>query len=101
MHLATGPDSLQKLFGIDRHKLPESLPSVRRGRERSRERLYNLKGVMECMSRALADERPGHRWLPDETRRRIVLTGIISRAHRVGSVKVAKAVEKILRPHLR
>ena len=97
VHMVPGVYCLQDLFGMDRHRLPKALPCKE---ERSRERLYGLKGVMECMSRALGDERPEYRWLPDVERRKVVLTGIISRARKVGSIKVARAVEKILRPHL-
>jgi hypothetical protein len=87
---------LEDLFGMDRHRLPENLPSMRRGRER----LYNLKAVIECMDRLLGDDRPSYRWLREPTKRNVVLNGVINRAKQAGSPEVAADVAQTLACHL-
>jgi len=94
--MSRGPYCLEDLFAMDRHKLPKNLPYVRRGRER----FYQLKSVMECMDRALADKRLIHSWLPNPTKRSVVLSGLIAHVQEVGSAEVAKAVVIILSPYL-
>jgi hypothetical protein len=68
-----GP-SLENLFGLDRHRFPKRLPTVRTGREIE----YTLVAVVQCMFALLADEkRP---WLPDRKIRNTILRGIIEQA---------------------
>jgi hypothetical protein len=68
-----GP-SLENLFGLDRHRFPKKLPTVRTGREIE----YTLVAVVQCMVALLADEkRP---WLPDRKIRNTILRGIIEQA---------------------
>ena len=66
--------SLENLFGLDRHRFPKKLPTVRTGRGIE----YTLVAVVQCMIALLADEkRP---WLPDLKIRNTILRGIIERA---------------------
>lgn len=66
--------SLENLFGLDRHRFPKRLPTVRIGRQIE----YPLIAVVRCMVALLADEkRP---WLADPKLRNTVLRAIIERA---------------------
>lgn len=71
-------DSLENLFGVDRHRFPDSLPCKRRGRNV----VYYLDAFIECLTHLLAN-RDGHQqWPPEPTQREPMLRGIIERAYR-------------------
>ena len=87
---------MEDLFGFDRHEFPKSITSVRRGRTV----FYNLDSVMQCMFFFLNEKRLERSWLLEPIRRQRVLTGVMSRAHEVGSKEVAEFVEQTLQPFL-
>jgi hypothetical protein len=63
--MSRGADSLERLFGIDRHKLPKSLPRFRHGRRL----FYDLRAVLECIHELLETGR----WLVEVERRKLVI----------------------------
>jgi hypothetical protein len=91
-----GIDSLENLFGFDRHKFPKSIHSIRRHKTV----FYNLRSVMQCMIFFLDDKLSDGRWLLDPSRRQLVLMGVIKRAEDVGSKEIAESVRQILQPYL-
>jgi hypothetical protein len=69
-------DSLENLFGVDRHWFPKALPYERIGRSV----FYNLAAVVACMTHLLDNLDPRQPWLPNRHTRKQVLEGIIRRA---------------------
>ena len=88
-------DSLENLFGVDRHRFPKSLPSKRRGREV----VYALDAAVECMIHLLTNPDGYPQWLPEPNRRKIVLKEIIKRARSFSS-DLANTVVGKLHPYL-
>jgi hypothetical protein len=88
-------DSLENLFGVDRHRFPDSLPRKRRGCNV----VYYLDAFIECLIYLLAN-RDGHQqWPPEPTQRKLVLQGIIKRAYRF-SPKIGDMLAEKLGPYL-
>jgi hypothetical protein len=87
-------DSLENLFGVDRHRFPKSLPRSRRGRNA----VYDLVAFVECLIHLLKNRDDGTQWLPEPTKRELVLDGIIERARRF-SPELAGILAKELRPY--
>jgi hypothetical protein len=92
VQMSRGAYCLESLFGVDRHNLPKSLPSVRRGRYI----FYDLRALLVCMSVLLETGR----WVPDPDRRALVLRGIIKRAEHLGEPDVATILGKFFAPRL-
>jgi hypothetical protein len=90
--MSGGADSLERLFGIDRHKLTKSLPRFRRGRRF----FYDLRAVLECIHELLETGR----WLVEVERRKLVLSGIVKRANDIGKPKVPTLLETFFRQYL-
>jgi hypothetical protein len=90
--MSRGEYSLERLFGVDRHKLPTSLPPVRRGRRV----FYDLRHVLECIEEFLESGQ----WLADVQRRKLVLSGIIDRAKQIGQHKVATLLNEFFQRYL-
>jgi hypothetical protein len=90
--MSQGANSLEQLFGVDRHELPKSLPSVQRGRRV----FYNIRALLVCIKVRLENGR----WLADTDRRALVLSGIIKRAQDVGEPELATILEKFFGPYL-
>lgn len=88
-------DSLENLFGVDRHRFPKSLPNKRRGRKV----VYELDAAVECMIHLLASQDRDPQWLPEPNRRKIALEAIIERA-RLFSSELANTLAGKLRPYL-
>ena len=93
--MCDGRYSLQSLFGVSRKKLAAA-PKIRRGRET----FYDYRAVLDCMDTLLKQSGERAAWLPDQERRRTVLTGIFFRAKQEATPKIADAFAKILLPHL-
>jgi hypothetical protein len=74
-------DSLENLFGVDRHRFPKSLPRKRSGRNQ----VYDLDAFVKCLTYLLKNRRGAQQWLPEPAQRELVLRGIIERAHRFSS----------------
>ena len=88
-------DSLENLFGVDRHRFPKPLRHERSGRTK----VYDLDAFVECLIHLLAN-RGGHEpWLPEGPLRQLVLRRIIGRAHRFCPEIADRLVER-LRPFL-
>jgi len=88
-----GPgDSLQNLFGLSRKRLSMADPAIRHGRET----FYDYRGVLACMDALLKQSPENSYWLPDATRRRLVITGILLRARQEATPKIRKAFEGML-----
>jgi hypothetical protein len=91
-----GPwDSMENLFGVDRHRFPDSLTPKRRGQNV----VYYLDAFIECLIHLLANRDGGEQWLPEPTQRDLVLRGIIKRAYRF-SPKIGDMLAEKLRPYL-
>jgi len=90
--MSGGADSLERLFGVDRHKLPKSLPRFRRGRQI----LYDLRALLECIDELLGSGR----WPVKAERSKLVLDGIVNRANEIGKPKVASLLETFFRQYL-
>ena len=88
-------DSLENLFGVDRHAFPKRLPHKRSGRTQ----LYHLDAFIECLVHLLANRDSNDQWLPEGELRHLVLTGIIERAYE-HSPEVGASVAEKLRPYL-
>jgi len=88
-------DSLENLFGEDRHTFPKSLPSRRQGRIR----LHYADAFIECLIHLLAGRAGRKQWLPEGDRGKLVLGRMIVRAHRFSPKLATKLIEK-LRPYL-
>jgi hypothetical protein len=89
-------DSLQWLFGLRRKRLSMARPLIRRGRKI----FYDYRGVVACMDALLKQTGPNAYWLPDPSRRIIVLASILLRARQEAKPRIRKALEKTLFPHL-
>jgi hypothetical protein len=87
-------NSLENLFGVDRHRFPKSLSPTRRGRNA----VYDLVAFMECLIHLLKKRDGGTQWLPERRKRELVLAGIIERARRF-SLELAGILAKKLRPY--
>jgi hypothetical protein len=95
IRMAGHVDSLENLFGVDRHRFPKSLRHERSGRIK----IYYLDAFIECLIHLL-ENRDGHQqWLPEPTQRELVLRGIIERAHRFSS-QIGEMLAKRLRSYL-
>jgi hypothetical protein len=92
--MSQGADSLERLFGMDRHRFPKSLSNYRY--RRGRRFFYDLRAVLECMHQLLESGR----WPSDIERRKLVLSGIVQRAKYIGKPKVAALLEAFFRPYL-
>ena len=90
--MSRGQDCLERLFGVDRHKLPKSLLCVRRGRRV----FYDFRAVLECMEELMKNGR----WLTDVRRRKLVLSRIVYRAKHIGKPKLAALLDKFFRLYL-
>ena len=88
--------SLQSLFGLRRKRLSAAGSAIRRGRETR----YNYRAVLRCMVALLKQTGPTARWLPDATRRRTVLTGVLFRAREKAKPEICEAFAKALLPYL-
>ena len=88
-------DSLENLFGEDRHRFPKSLRDERSGRTK----VYYLDAFIECLIHLLANRDGYEQWLPERTQRDLVLRGIIERAHEFSS-EIGDMVAEKLRPYL-
>jgi hypothetical protein len=89
-------DSLQNLFGLGRKRLAMAKPRIQRGRET----FYNFRGVLACMDALLKQSPENAYWLPDASRRRTVLIGILVRARQEATPKIRKTFEATLLPYL-
>jgi hypothetical protein len=84
---------LESLFGVDRHKLPKSLPHIRSGQRI----LYDIRALVKCI---LARLESGE-WLTDPDHRKLVLSGIIQRAKSFGAdPMIALFLERTFHPYL-
>jgi hypothetical protein len=88
-------DSLENLFGVDRHRFPKSLRHKRSGRTK----VYYLDAFTECLIHLLENRDSLQQWLPEPTQRELVLRGIIERAHRC-SPEIGHILAEKLRQHL-
>jgi hypothetical protein len=88
-------DSLENLFGVDRHRFSDSLPRKRRGRNV----VYYLDAFIEGLIHLLANRDGNQQWPPEPTQRELVLRGIIKRAYRF-SPKIGDMLAEKLRPYL-
>ena len=88
--------SLQSLFGLSRKKLSAAGSGVRRGREF----FYDYRAVLRCMEALLKQTGKNADWLPDLSRRRTVLTGVLFRAKQEAKLEIAAEFEQTLVPHL-
>ena len=88
-------DSLENLFGVDRHRFPKSL----RRKDSRRNEGYDLGAFVKCLIYLLENRRSGQQWLPEPRQRELVLRGIIKRAHRFSSEGADMLAGK-LRPYL-
>jgi hypothetical protein len=88
-------DSLENLLGVDRHRLPKSLPRKRSGRNV----VYELDALIECMIRRLGDRDGGQKWLPEPRQRDLVVSGVVERARRYSPELAGMLAEKF-RPYL-
>ena len=91
-----GTYSLQSLFGLRRKKLSAAGHPIRRRREA----FYGHKAVLRCMVALLKQTGPAASWLPDPTRRRTVLTGVLFRAQQKSTPKIRDAFAKTLVPYV-
>jgi hypothetical protein len=87
--LAGDWDSLENLFGVDRHRFPKSLSR----RPRGRNAVYDLEAFVVCLIHLLENQ-----WLPEPTKRKLVLDRIIKRASQYAA-EVAGMLEEKLRPY--
>ena len=86
-------DSLESLFGVNRHNLPKSLPHIRIGQRI----FYEIGALVKCIMALLESGR----WLQDPGRRKLALSGIIQRARDFGyGPKLATVLEQIFHPYL-
>ena len=88
--------SLENLFGVDRHRLPKSLPANRS----KRNVLYSLDAFLKCLVHLLENRNSRQQWPPDPAQRKLVIEGIIERVHRFFSSKAADMLAGKLRPFL-
>jgi len=93
--MAGHADSLENLFGEDRHRFPKSLRHERSGRTK----VYYLDAFLECIIDLLANRGGKEQWLNERRQRRLVLSGIIRRARRFSS-EIGKMLAEKLRPYL-
>jgi hypothetical protein len=95
IRMAGHVDSLENLFGVDRHRFPKSLPHQRSGRNK----IYGLPAFIECLIHLLENRDGPQQWLPEPTQRELVLRGIIERAHRC-SPEIGYMLAEKLRQYL-
>lgn len=88
--------SLQSLFGLSRKKLSAAGLGTRRGRSF----FYDYRAVLRCMEELLKQTGEDADWLPEPSRRRTVLTGILFRAKQEAKREIAAEFEQTLIPHL-
>ena len=88
-------DSLENLFGVDRHAFPKRLRPKRSGRTK----LYHLDAFIDCLVHLLANRDSNDQWLPEGGLRHLVLAGIIERAYE-HSPEIGASLAEKLRPHL-
>jgi hypothetical protein len=67
---------------------------------RVRETFYDYWGVLACMDALLKQSPENAYWLPDASRRRTVLIGILVRARQEATPKIRKTFEATLLPYL-
>jgi hypothetical protein len=89
-------NSFENLFGVDRHRFPKSLPRTRKRRNV----VYSLDAFVKCLIHLLANRDGDEQWLPEPTRRDLVLRGIIERGHRL-SPEIGEMLAEKLSPYLR
>jgi hypothetical protein len=95
IRMAGHRDSLENLFGEDRHRFPKSLLHERNGRTK----VYYLDAFLECLIHLLTNKDGHKQWLPLPIQRELVVRGIIERAHGISS-EIGDLVEEKLRPYL-
>jgi len=93
--MAGAVESLENLFGEDRHRFPKSLSHKRSGRGV----VYDLDAFIECLIHLLANRDGGQEWLPEPRQRDLVLKGMIERAYRY-SPEIGHTLAEKLRPYL-
>jgi len=86
-------ESLENLFGVDRHRLPRSLPRKSSGRNV----LYGLDAFVQCLIHLLENRDGGQQWLSEPAQRELVLRGIIERAYRFSSEAADMLARKLRR----
>jgi hypothetical protein len=96
IQMCNGTYSLQSLFGLRRKKLSAAGHGNRRGRKI----VYDYHAVLCCMVALLKQTGQAAPWLPDGTRRRIVLAGILLRARQEATPEISDAFAKELGPYL-
>ena len=87
--------SLEDLFKINRHRIPNSTRHEGDGRKR----VYYLDEFVECLIHLLDNRDGKEQWLPEGPQRPLVLTGIIARARRHSS-EIGDMLATKLRPYL-
>jgi hypothetical protein len=95
IRMAGHVDSLENLFGVDRHRFPKSLRHERNGRTK----VYYLDAFIECLVHLLGNRDDHQQWLPEPAQRKLVLRGIIERAHRFSS-QIGEMLAEKLRSYL-
>jgi hypothetical protein len=95
IRMAGHADSLENLFGVDRHRCPKALPHKRSGRNK----VYYLDAFVECLIHLLANRDGYEQWLNEPRQRKLVLRGIIRRARRFSS-ETGNMLAERLRPYL-
>jgi hypothetical protein len=95
IRMAGHSDSLENLFGEDRHTFPKSLRHERSGRTK----IYYLDAFMECLVYLLANRDGRKQWLPEGAQGERVLSGIIERAYR-HSPEIGDNLAEKLRPFI-
>lgn len=84
-------DSLENLFGIDRHRFPKSLPHKRNGRNK----IYGLPALTECLIHLLAKSDVREQWPAKPGQRPLIVVGIIERARRFSPELAETMMEKL------
>ena len=84
-------DSLENLFGEERHTFPKSLPYKREGRTK----LYYLDAFIKCLVHFLGGRAGRKQWLPEGIRGKVVLGRMIERAHRFSPELAVKLLQKL------
>jgi len=95
VHRSGDQNSLENLFGVDRHHFPKSLHPKRNGRGLT----YDAGAFLKCLFHLLENRSGGQQWPPAPWDRKLVLTGIIERIRQFSS-KGADMLAEQLRPFL-
>ena len=95
VHRSGDRNSLENLFGVDRHRFPKSLHPKRNGRNL----VYDISAFLDCLVHLLKNRSAGQQWPPKPWDRKLVLIGIIERVRRLSS-KAADMLAEELRPFL-